>query len=224
MTTKVETNKELEGPKYPEPQRFRTATVWLGGGSAAVVLSVVSWLEIFAIALIVALFYPGFHARARTPVRGAVGWDILRIDGNRAKEVVLFNHAKHEALLGKTREACVRCHHMSRPNDGPTECYVCHRDMYLRMSIFDHESHHHVLGGIKSCVECHPQDKAKERAKPCKECHAEMRSYEGDFVARSYEAAMHSLCIGCHKEKDRERNVQMMTKCEFCHREMQGKE
>lgn len=220
MTKKPETTPEPEEPRHPDPKRFKSASVWLGGDSAVTILSILSWIEIVAIALVIALFYPGFHAAAHTPVRDAVGWDILRIDANRAKQVVFFDHAGHQERLGKDREACKLCHHLSKPMDGPTRCCVCHRDMYRSMPIFDHESHRQVLGGNVSCLLCHVKSKAKEDATPCEECHSEFRDHAVGFVARSFESAMHSRCVGCHRAEDQKAHQQVLSKCNFCHPDM----
>jgi len=214
MTKEPEAEPEVEEAKHPEPKRFAAASVCLGRDA---VVSMVSWIEIFGIALLIALIYPGFGARAYTPVHDAVGWDILRIDGNRAKEMVLFDHRGHQERQGEDRQACQVCHHLSKLHDGPTQCSVCHRDMYQSMPIFDHESHQQALGGNESCGKCHMRTKARENAKPCRECHPEFREHAGGFVARSYESAMHSLCVGCHRREDQEAGQQVLSKCTYCH-------
>lgn len=190
------------------------------GDSASATVSAFLWAEIVAVALTAALLYSGSSATARTPVKDAVGWDTLRIDGNRAKQVVLFPHTKHQETIGKEREACQTCHHMSKPNDGPTRCYVCHRDMYESRSIFEHASHREALGGNASCNVCHPEGKARELAKPCQDCHKKYTKALDDYMARSYESAMHSRCIGCHREKDKKRKSPVLSKCDCCHPDM----
>ncbi len=190
--------------------------------SAAAIASIVSWIEIVAVALVVTLLYASFSAKPRTPVKAAVGWDPLRIDGNRAKGAVLFPHAVHVKWVGASREACMTCHHMSKPMDGPTSCAACHRDMYASTSIFDHDSHRKALGQGKSCNKCHPQDKAKEHVKPCQECHETYTKAPSAYVARSYESAMHTQCVSCHKEQAEMFGRPELATCQSCHKEMEG--
>ena len=213
---------DVEETRFPQPKLFKSATVWLGDSAVAIAL-VVTWVEILVVALVVTLLYTSFTARARTPVRDAVGWDTLRIDGNRADKVVLFPHADHKKRLGEDKKACMTCHHMSKPMDGPTSCHVCHRDMYLSISMFDHPSHQQVLGGNESCHECHTRDKAKENAKPCKECHKGYTKEPEEYVARSYESAMHSRCISCHKKEAKKVGKPNLWKCVNCHKDEAAK-
>lgn len=164
--------------------------------------------------------------RPPTPVHPATGWETLSIDGNRMHEYVIFPHKRHEELLAERlgeREGCMKCHHMSKPKDGPTSCWECHADMYLPSSIFDHDGHREWLGDNASCVQCHPanQSKSAETAKPCRDCHEEMfrevdPDEEVETFARSYVNAMHDLCVTCHEEeKDKPTHAQ----CSTCHTE-----
>ncbi len=140
----------------------------------------------------------------KTPVQRAVGWDTLLIDGNRAKEAVLFPHERHKKLIGLTRDSCISCHHMSMPHDGPTACGKCHKDMYLPTSIFDHRYHQARLGGNKSCHSCHINSKAKKEVVSCsaRGCHEKMfKSDTSSYIAPSYLDAMHIKCKGCHEKE-----------------------
>jgi len=211
-------SEETPEVRGPEPKFFKSTTVWLGD-SKLTIASVLSWVEIVVVAFVVTLFYAGFSAKAHTPVKDAVGWGVLKIDGNRAKHAVLFPHEAHKDRIGKNKDACITCHHMSKPMDGPTSCYVCHRDMYLWMPIFNHESHQEALGGNASCIQCHEENKAKENVKRCKECHSEYTEDPDDYVARSYEAAMHSRCVGCHKKEAKKGDRQRLYKCNCCHKD-----
>ena len=208
--------------RSPRRPRARSSVPWLGGSGAAIA-AIVSWAEVFVVAFVAALLYAGSYATTHTPVKDALGWDTLKIDGNRAKHAVLFPHADHQKRIGKSRQACMTCHHMSKPMDGPTGCHVCHRDMYLSMSIFDHESHQQALGGNKACSECHPQNKAKENAKPCRECHGSYTKTLSDYAARSFESAMHSRCVGCHRKESKKVGKPAITKCRACHKDIDSR-
>jgi hypothetical protein len=166
----------------------------------------------------------------RTPVAEAVGWDVLRIDGDRDGRWVLFDHQDHEEIVKSRRSgrsACRQCHHLSKPHDGPTACAECHRDMHLPTSIFDHDLHQQWLGGNVSCGECHEGRHAADTAKPCGECHEDMKPTRPGkafkAVAVSHQDAMHKQCIGCHKEPDRwsvghqRRDTPPLERCPTCH-------
>jgi len=209
---------DTEEAQYPRPRLSKSPTDWQGG-SAVTAVSIVSWVEILAVAVIAASLYVGLSAKASTPVKDAVGWDTLTIDGNRAERSVLFPHADHQKRIGEDQPACKTCHHMSKPMDGPTSCYVCHRDMYLSASIFDHVSHQKALGSNRACKECHVTDKARENSKQCKECHETYTKTLDEYVARSYESAMHSRCVACHKREAKKIGKPKITKCQWCHKD-----
>ena len=52
MTADTET--DVEEQKYPDPKRFKAASVWLGG-SGVTIVSIISWVEIFVVALLAAI-------------------------------------------------------------------------------------------------------------------------------------------------------------------------
>jgi twitching motility two-component system response regulator PilH len=142
----------------------------------------------------------------RTPVFAARGGTVLKIDGNRAKEFVSFDHRDHMKRLGGD-ESCKQCHHLSKPEDGNTSCCECHADMYLPSSLFAHDLHIRELGDAASCDKCHGPTRDKSTAKPCSEtqCHSayapgpEQQPF--NHMARSYVDAMHDLCIACHEKE-----------------------
>ncbi len=139
-----------------------------------------------------------------TPVKDAVGWDTLAIDGNRAHERVYFPHKHHQEMLGLGRDSCKKCHHMSRPGDGPSSCSECHKDMYLSTSIFNHDYHQGLLGGNSSCDSCHVNSKSKAEVISCgtADCHEGMfPSDTSSYYAVSYLDAMHKNCKDCHEDK-----------------------
>lgn len=207
----------------PELKDRRAKNPWLGG-SAAAIASALSWVEVLAVALLAALLFAGFSGETHTPVKDARGWDTLRIDGNRADRAVMFPHGAHQKRIGASQEACRTCHHMSKPMDGPTACHVCHRDMYVSRSIFDHDSHRQAVGRGNACKECHPKGKAREDAKHCKECHTTYTKAPSDYVARSYESAMHSRCAACHRKQAKKLSKPEIAKCLCCHKENGAKQ
>ncbi|MFC1587692.1 cytochrome c3 family protein [Planctomycetota bacterium] len=181
----------------------------------------------FALALIPSSAMHGYDY-PDTPVQDSVGWDILKIDGNRAKEFVMFPHKDHIQRMvkniGDERKACIKCHHMSKPGDGPTGCFECHRDMYLSKSIFDHDYHQSVVegGGNKSCIHCHTKSKAREQVKSCNACHENMLDpdEENKYIAPSYMDAMHESCIKCHEQAAKAHNKPGLNRCNTCHQGM----
>ena len=89
---------------------------------------------------------------------------VLLLDGNRDGRYVLFDHEQHKIREGGDT-GCSHCHHMNKPLDLSTGCYMCHSDMYLPVDIFDHELHIEKTGGNPHCVDCHENDslpKSKE--------------------------------------------------------------
>ncbi len=168
-----------------------------------------------------------------TPVRDAVGWDTLTIDGNRAGESVAFPHKAHQNAIGEDPKDCAQCHHMSKTGDGPTSCHECHRDMYLKKSIFQHDAHQAYLGGNASCVVCHPDTKEPAEVISCgtEECHPNMlESDTSSIMAHSYMDAMHRVCADCHHEQaektdsllnlgyqDKADSVKALGTCTSCH-------
>jgi Ni/Fe-hydrogenase subunit HybB-like protein len=163
-----------------------------------------------------------------SPVRPPLATDeartVLMLDGNRDHDGVLFKHGEHRKRLGD-ESSCKRCHHLDLPNDKSSACHACHTDMRQSRSIFDHERHTVRLGDKWSCHECHDGNRPKNLAnsKPCHECHEKdmgMKAPETgrfDFRARSYADAMHTLCIGCHREEDHKKGETRRAECAFCH-------
>jgi Ni/Fe-hydrogenase subunit HybB-like protein len=169
-----------------------------------------------------------------SPAHAPMGADatrtILRIDGDRDGEYVLFPHAAHRDRMGG-EQSCGECHHLDRPSDQFASCHLCHRDMKLTVSIFDHELHQakiaakqgHTgsLAANQSCRECHEPGAPREgrTAKACHECHSEdMRMPEdGGPMAVGYVRALHASCVDCHEEKARELDRPILGECGICH-------
>jgi len=159
--------------------------------------------------------------------------DVLRMDGDRDGNAVLFPHQDHKNRLGG-EESCGKCHHMDQPNDNWTACHVCHEAMNQPRSIFDHELHQRKIAqdlGLtgsmaanRSCGECHVEGevKSRETAKDCIVCHEEnMRMSRIDTgrrdIAPAYTDAIHASCVGCHNEKAEASNKPHLGRCDTCH-------
>lgn len=110
---------------------------------------------------------------------------MMTIDGNRADDIVYFNHADHQSRLAEQvtdseQPGCNTCHHLSKPGDEMTACWECHRDAYASVSIFDHTLRQVELGGNASCVGCHAGEHMPDTAKTCQECHETMTPQLGE--------------------------------------------
>jgi Ni/Fe-hydrogenase subunit HybB-like protein len=178
--------------------------------------------------LVLTSFAPGPEA-PRPELEGA-----LLLGGERSGRYVLFEHDRHQQRLGGVG-SCGVCHHRNVPLDRATSCAVCHRDVYAATDTFDHERHVHALGSNRSCDRCHrrPEEpKTRAAAKPCDDCHARDVSRTARFkvkardglqpgVARGYRAAMHGLCISCHRENEQKSAITQFTlsRCPNCHRD-----
>jgi Ni/Fe-hydrogenase subunit HybB-like protein len=165
------------------------------------------------------------HAAARDS--GPV--PLLVIDGNRDGMVVLFDHEAHKRRTGGNG-GCAMCHHLDVPLDKASSCSECHRDMYDSTATFNHESHVREEGGERGCVKCHAAGVTKTyaTATACVDCHhtpvvarpVVAAPYTRWRSAPGYEAAMHGLCIPCHRREVAEHPTQYpaeMTRCAWCH-------
>ncbi len=154
----------------------------------------------------------------------------LLIDGDRAGTQVVFDHSEHQRRLG-AQGSCGRCHHRNFRLERGTPCSACHSDMYRSTDIFNHEQHVADLAGNSSCRRCHDQSGVKTRAgaTDCRECHAQdisrtfaVKPSPGLVrgVAPGYRAAMHDLCIGCHRSHEAATAVDepYLSRCTNCHR------
>ncbi len=211
MTEKNENNE------FKKPDFFRGKTVFLGK-SIVTATAVITLVEVLILSVAYAIFYPEIDEATFVPVKDAVGWDTLRIDGDRDSNFVLFNHTAHMDTVGQTRKECRTCHHVSLPFDGPSSCTGCHRSMNMYTLVFDHANHQQYHSAKKGCIECHEDNnKAKENAKACTECHPEYTEDIMEPTARSYQSAMHSRCVICHLKRDRKAGEKKHSTCKNCH-------
>lgn len=198
---------------------------------------------VVAVALAVALL-PGrgeAHPSPRTPIRSALGWETLTINGDRDEAMVVFNHLAHQqqsaqaithdigdcstcqsfVLLTTEENACRVCHHLSKPYDEATPCWGCHQDMSVPTSIFDHALHQDALGGNAGCVECHTGEHIPHTARPCQECHETMAPQIGEttfnYMAPGYRDAMHGACVTCHEGEAEAQAMPELARCPACH-------
>lgn len=174
---------------------------------------------VFACAIAFTAFRTDDRHSTSLNMKGAVGWEIMKIDGNRNGRSVEFTHESHQQYAAKGGEGCSVCHHLSLPDDSSSSCYECHKNMYAKSSIFDHEMHSRLYRGKETyCNECHGKDRSREKAKKCAECHPNYTGPTEPYLnVRGYESAMHGSCITCHKKQDEKLGQRMFTECSFCH-------
>jgi Ni/Fe-hydrogenase subunit HybB-like protein len=187
-----------------------------------------SALAVVVVALMIASLPPAIASSQpipAVPVRPALGWNILTIDGNRANAAVPFAHSEHQerlsAELGDVQAACQTCHHLNLPGDEATPCSSCHRDYQLTTAIFQHTFHQAALGGNASCQECHAGEHLASTAADCKTCHEDMAaSQPGDTfssAAPAYQQSLHDLCLECHTREAEMQNRPELGQCGACH-------
>ena len=211
-------NGNNNGGQFEKADFFGSSSVRLGGKRHFILT-----ISIMIIIFVVTAVLTGLSESSGTtdnPVKDAVGWETLRIDGNRNGRYVEFDHEAHKALAGKGETGCRTCHHLSLPNDGPSSCCQCHKDMEKTTSVFDHNYHAKIHPG-NSCRECHTGNNEQgQEVKQCSVCHKE---YNNDIQyytkARGYKQAMHANCMGCHEKEDEKLGEKMLSDCGFCHGE-----
>ena len=170
-------------------------------------------------------------AMTEAVARGGLLQDAILIDSGGEGRFVLFPHAAHQRRLGG-EASCASCHHRNVPLDRATSCSHCHRDMYRSTDTFDHARHVRAHDESLSCAVCH-QDRGAARtraaSKACGSCHqaspphltrVRVTREAEPGLAPGYEKAMHGLCLGCHREEEKEIAVadQYLSRCATCHR------
>jgi Ni/Fe-hydrogenase subunit HybB-like protein len=158
-------------------------------------------------------------------------WAALLVDGDRWGTFVVFPHGAHAKRLGGS-DSCGKCHHRNLPLARATACVECHRDMYRITDTYSHERHVRALGGNRSCERCHTDDsrpKTREGSRPCDDCHAPEKALDtlvrstkerSPGLAPGYRAAMHTLCVDCHRKHEETEGVEepRLSRCANCHR------
>ncbi len=203
-------------------------------------LSRISLIGVFIIPAAFVLMYPEYRSNTEINIVPASGLNttrsVLFIDGNRKGMNTEFPHLKHQDMLGKEK-SCINCHHMSLPNDKSTPCSRCHRSMFNKTLIFNHDMHtvwvakEKKFSGLhpenKACVICHLPGLPKNvnSAIGCMDCHkmdmniADTLNLPKQFLyADSYINAMHLKCITCHKKEKGEKNRPELDQCSNCHK------
>lgn len=199
----------------------------------------ISLIAVFILPIAFVLLYPPYDSHETAPIIQASGVDvnrnILLINGNANEMRTSFPHEAHKENLGGEK-SCIKCHHMSAPNDNSTPCARCHRDMFHETKIFDHSYHTVMVAkdlkikGMhpenKTCYKCHAGQgaKTKENAIACSECHlqdmklGQNNNLPAKFIyADSYMDAMHKNCVRCHKEKEAAAGKKL-SDCSTCHK------
>ena len=187
---------------------------------------------ILSVALGMACFYKNassdrkYHASPAVKAHAMPDGKTLRINNGNEKIFVDFNHRDHQDTLGK-KESCVKCHHMNVRENEITPCYICHKDMYKKSSIFDHRVHVMIFKDKGSCKTCHPQERTAWTFRPCKDCHTTMypenlTTENLKFIAPAFMDAMHQSCIVCHKEEWPKIGKPTPDYCNTCHKDMEG--
>lgn len=191
------------GTEYPA---FDSMTkVWKGNGlrSAFVKRSGIAVVVMaVTLALIPGRIFKG-DQMPPTPVKSALGYQTLMINGNQSGFAVNFPHQEHQERLIESMgedQACATCHHMVTPQDQATACSKCHQDFNLPSSIFNHNLHLEKLGGNQACAECHPGE-----------------SFDLHLIVVSYLSGEQECCE-CHTGEHLATNA---VSCEKCHEQMQ---
>ena len=200
----------------------------------------VTIIGVFVLPMAFVLMYPYYKSQKEANVVPASGLNttrsILIINSTKPGMSTTFPHLKHQNMLGKDT-SCILCHHMSMPNDKSTPCSRCHRKMFQKTLIFNHEMHKvwvaqkRKITGFhpenKTCVICHKPDLPKNvtTAVGCLDCHrddmniADTLNLPKNFLyANSYLDIMHKRCINCHKERKEKVNKPNLDQCSNCHK------
>ena len=197
-------------------------------------------IGVFAIPMAFVFMYPGYQNEKKTnivPVSGSnTTRTILIINSNKPGMSTEFPHLMHQNELGKEK-SCVECHHMSLPNDKSTPCSRCHRKMFTKTLIFNHEMHkvwvarkRKIPGFLpenKTCSICHKPGLPKNinSAIGCLECHKEdmiitdtLNLAKQFLYADGYFDVMHKMCIDCHKKRKEQVKKPYLDQCSNCHK------
>jgi Ni/Fe-hydrogenase subunit HybB-like protein len=196
-------------------------------------------IGVFVIPVAFVLMYPQYKSKKEIKVVPASGLNITRsvliINGSRKAMNTEFPHLKHQQEFGKEK-SCIKCHHMSLPNDKSSPCSRCHRRMFEKTLIFNHDKHtiyvadKRQISGLhpenKTCSICHLSGSPKniKSAVACMECHREDMNISDTLnlsrqflYATSYFGIMHKRCIGCHQERKLQVNKPCLDQCSNCH-------
>ena len=208
----------------------------------------VSLIVVVALPVAWMAMYPPFadaessSTTVRPPLAKDAEREVLRLDGDRSGVVAIFPHADHKERLGG-EASCVICHHINLPHDHSSACSSCHRDMYQPTRMFDHFAHMDAVaneeglsgwyGFNQSCSFCHTDGRPRsaDSAKECFECHKDDMWLTGKpdeklelAAARSYQDAMHTVCVDCHEKEAGRVNRPGLQDCSTCHESLRNRE
>jgi Ni/Fe-hydrogenase subunit HybB-like protein len=159
----------------------------------------------------------------------------FRLDADRNGFHADFPHQFHKQELMKLHsiteeETCIKCHHLSLPNDHNTSCRRCHRDMELDTHIFSPANHAdrfeteadrawpqqrqssslRLSPGARAKLAAADLDDRLQTYSACSECHKDNMAGLADYekkglslVAPGYKHAMHGSCLTCHRLRER---------------------
>ncbi|MBK8482061.1 MAG: cytochrome c3 family protein [Proteobacteria bacterium] len=85
---------------------------------------------------------------------------------------------------------------------------------------FDHGAHVKLLGGAKSCADCHHNVKGNAATEhSCTSCHSKPQGTKPGTCADASPSKnpLHVTCIGCHKKELAAGKTKAATKCGQCH-------
>ena len=207
-------NEEAEKYEFPE------GSIKNFGKKNNLVLSLFSLAAIIIVAIIFT-FFAGHKTKAEDKIEGPTGEDVLRIDGNRNGKFVDFDHEAHKDFFGNDEKGCKKCHHLNKPDKGPSSCSQCHWSMEKTASIFDHNYHIKSLADKDSCRQCHTE-KDIDSVSKCSTCHEDFTKDNEIYLAVcSYKDAIHEQCSSCHdsdsEKTDIEIGPEMPDECTDCH-------
>ncbi len=197
-------------------------------------------IGVFILPIAFILMYPQYKSKKEINVVPASGLNTMRsiliINSYKPGMSTEFPHLKHQNMLGKDT-SCILCHHMSLPNDKSTPCSRCHRKMFEKTLIFNHEMHKvwvaqkRKISGFhpenKTCIICHKPGLPKNvnSAIGCLVCHREDMNIADTLnlpkhflYAGSYFNVMHKRCIGCHQQRKEQVNKPNLDQCSNCHK------
>ena len=229
-------------PMPPSWSWSEARAVFLGGGAR----------RVFVIALIVipATWFglQGKGTSAFQPIETAVApavksADLMRatliIDANSNGEAVVFPHKQHQEAFVKKydvslEKTCVKCHHLSLPNDHNSLCRACHRDMEVAMPIFSPERHAQRFKDDvqRARFDAYDLSDRQQNLAACMICHEEtMAGLTGyaetgfSHVAPGFVHAMHGQCMTCHRLEEKDpADPFSIGNCLGCHRPPAKKE
>jgi len=159
---------------------------------------------------------------------------VLHIDANGNGEFVTFPHEQHQLAfiekygMAEQEETCVKCHHLSLPNDHNTSCRACHEDMQVPVAMFDPAAHAERFEdeAQRAEFEAHDLGDPHQNYAACMMCHEEsmqgLSSYAKtgfDQRARGFVSAMHGNCMTCHRLQEKDpADPFSLGNCIGCHR------